>query len=202
MGWILLIFGIPIFLVALSFFSWLIDISEHSFTIILFDRVKECISTNSVREHIYRELDKAAPEYWLRGKEQLTFADAIFLAFREDMITTYFYGKLKTTKKITRLTPEDYFFYCFLLFLHQHNTDIYFCNKKMYELISQTNYGGYGAYDATYSLTDYGLAYQKVYYVTALYCENNKYIKELLNHNVSGGIKKCIDKQEIEISAM
>lgn len=183
---------------------------KNELSMALYERVQWCATKNnnyrcfSLKENIYNELEKIESQYRLSESDPLCFVDELLLKYRENLIDSYFSDRLSKSKQILVLPCKEYFFFTLLCYLKKHECETSFCGHDMYDLIHRTNYGQWGGqlYSATYSITDYGLVYQKLYYTVARFCEENEYTKKLINCNLTQTIKKCIDTREIESSRL
>ena len=68
--------------------------------------------------------------------------------------------------------------------------------------LSYKEYGTWGQtnYDETYLLSNFALAYQKLYYVTYLFCMNDPILSATGSFNNPDHIKETIDTKRIKIS--
>ena len=96
--------------------------------------------------------------------------------------------------KLAIMPYNDFFMYYFEKFLSEQNGR-YFNESKMYIEISRERFEN-GSYESKCSITEYGVVYNKLHYMTHLYCERSSKLNKN-NNFYSAGIKEILDKQQI-----
>ena len=155
-----------------------------------------------LKRYIFKTYKNIEPNYQILEQEDISIMEDILKLYQEELIENYFCESLSVDKNLLSVLHEEYFFYTLLCYLDRHNCSTTLCGHTKYSLISMENYGQYGGqlYDAKYSLTKFGMIYQKLFYASCIFCENNERTKRFLNRNISNGVKDCIDKNEMQIS--
>lgn len=139
-------------------------------------------------------------QYLITAETERNAAYEIIGAYQGDMKNKYLKGRYTVNLKYARMTYAEYFMCYFASYLCQNN-QYYFADNKMYNEISRKYYGdNYSeidnpSYDTYCTLTDYGRAYNKLYYMVVLFCEKSVYLNK--NHDYcSKGRKKVLDTNE------
>ena len=144
---------------------------------------------------------KLNEKYHIKTEEEKEMAREILDEFRDEIIFQYFYGKLSFPKneKLSKLkyrpfSNEDLLIINLEDFLSENSGKSYIGNNKMHEksLYKYENGSHFGDYQ--YQLSDFGIVFFKLHYITNLYCQQSKTIFRL---NYIDSIKKNLDTQEI-----
>ena len=145
------------------------------------------------------DIDK---KYLLASASEIEMASKIIENFQEKK--KYLYFNIDATIKNAK-TPYHYFLMYHLSSFLDDKNDICFDGNKMYIEISRERHdiaaSSYCAatsyYTINYSLTEYGMVYNKLRYMAKFYCEQmrNK-INKTNFHHYSEGVKKILDTQE------
>ena len=143
-------------------------------------------------------------EYRISGSNEWDMVKDILTEFQKELTQDYFSNNLKIVKSKYVIPGEQYFMFALTSFLEGHQCDHDFQGNDMYkDRMSYKRYGDWGGpcYDATYSLTDFALVYNKLYYVAYLFCKNSK----IFNSNGKlfqneKHIKDILDSKQIKIS--
>lgn len=147
-------------------------------------------------------------EYRISGDEEWGYAKDILLEYQKDLSQLYITGCIST--KILEgkyaVMGEDYFMFSLQSFLADHLCDSKFLEYSMRdERLEYKEYGSWGRqlYDATYSLTDFSVVYNKMHYISYLFCKNNESINKNGEyfHN-ERFIKERLDTGKIQISQL
>ena len=120
-----------------------------------------------------------------------------------DVARKYFLDQLSLIKSKYAASGEDYFMAAFYNFLTEHQCYHEVVGHAMQkERIAYKDYG-YGCDDATYLLSDFGLLYHKLLYITFCYCKNSRVInhkKQLaFGEQRENGIKAILDTKQLGV---
>ena len=127
-----------------------------------------------------------------KGKE-FDFVCSILDSHKQHIIESLFDGSLKTDKEIYQLNHLEYYMFCLWNFLAKAG------RKQEINDISLCEYSQKDGIYTTYKFTDYGVIYQKLYYITTLFCVTNERTKLLFTdpkHTLKG-IREDLEKGEI-----
>ena len=142
-------------------------------------------------------------EYWIDEKEDFEICHEIIKEYQADIARKYFLDQLSLIKSKYRVSREDYFMVSFYNFLTKRECYDEVVGHAMHkERIAYTDYG-YGNYDATYLLSDFGYVYHKLLYTTFCYCKNSKVINDepqyALGEDRENGIRTVLDTKQLGI---
>lgn len=168
-------------------------------------------STQSIRpgldliDYIYRAQRnlEIQTDYFFTKQIELEFVDLLLKEYQRFLTQKFFNCTLLPPKYKKTISGEQYFMYMLCLMLKQHQCDSYYLGKDMHaKNLSYKEYGSWGAthYDATYSLTDFSVAYHKLYYTVHLFCQNDPILNQNKEFYNSDAIKEIIDTRQISIS--
>ena len=152
-------------------------------------------SNFSLKEYIVKAQNKLnlSQEYRIKGDYRLTafgddvgeeagewvFVESIISEFNKNLIQEYFIGKLSVLYRKHNISKEEHFFYLLQRYLEKHQCDYELAEHKLIgKTIKRKDYGSWGAphYDATYALTDFAVAFNKLFYISYMYCKTNPVI--------------------------
>ena len=129
------------------------------------------------------------------NKTEIKYTEEIFESFKQYISEQYFGGYLSTTQKIRNLHEDGYFMHYLFVFSGEYaKYDNYKLRDKIYNYESKD-----GAY-RTYSLTDYGRTFYKIYLISLLYIENNYYTRKLYKYidpKLKEHLKSHLDNNEV-----
>ena len=129
-------------------------------------------------EIIYLQQEAKIPkEYWILRDTDTEYIKEILEVFKKDITELYFGGCLSNTNKIRNLNNEWYFMYRLSVFSEEYAK---YDNSKLRDKIYKYESSD-GSY-STYSLTDYGITFYKLYLISLLYVENNPYTRKLYQY--------------------
>lgn len=181
-----------LFFLILFFVSYLLYKYYISHT--LFEKIQYCSGFNSGFDidtiaYSSRDYDK---QYKLKN-EDIDAAIEILHEFQEYMTSLYFKKDLSIKRIFLNIPDKTYCMFYFFYYLSDHHCDWKFNNKKIYEIYSENDYV------PEYSLTQFGIVYYKLYYITCFFCEKDPYLsKHNLFHFNFDVIKQCIDKGSVK----
>lgn len=136
------------------------------------------------------------PKYLLSSSSEMEIARSIIEKFQEQ--SKYLYFNIDATKK-NATTPYYYFFMHYLNSFLDNKNDVSFDGNKMYvEKLRERRDDAGSYFSIKYSLTEYGIVYNKLHYMARFYCEGikNKNNKTNIRHYSSDLIKKILDTHE------
>lgn len=156
-------------------------------------------TTSLLDEIIYKQQDLKIPKEFrlaLRDNEiEIKHTKEILEDFKKYISEQYFGGFLSNTIKIRNLHADWYFMYSLYEFSEEHaKYDNCKLRDKIYKYESTD-----GSYH-TYSLTDYGRTFYKLYLISLLYVENNCYTRKLYEYidtKLKEHIKSHLDSNEV-----
>lgn len=144
--------------------------------------------------------DDIDAKYRITEEIERQYMDEIIEEFQKHMARSYFEGHLKLMQSKYEVSGEHYFMMAMCKFLDSHQCDPeFFGNDMRQELLEHKTYGGGGS-DATYSLSDFGILYHKMYYITYMFCKKSKIANpkgDCFQNEKS--IKDIIDTKTIQI---
>lgn len=116
-------------------------------------------------------------ECQIAGDEEWETVEKIIKGFQIETVQDYFCDLivLPTVKNSTHLN-KVYFMYLLLRYIEKHEMDQLFLGNYMFaRTIDRKDYGRWGAqlYDATYELSDFAIALQKLHYICYMYCKRS-----------------------------
>ena len=158
----------------------------------------------SLIDYIYRaENNLQIPKCYCLSSETEIAIVVLILKEYQRFITQKYFNNYLTPPKFKKISGEQYFMYKLCLMLDDHECDSHYLGHDMYaKRISYTEYGTWGQvnYDATYSLSNFGLVYHKLHYITYMFCMNDAVLNESGDFSGAEFIKKIIDSKQISIS--
>ena len=130
---------------------------------------------NSINE-IQNELNILS-EYRLSTNNDWDTVKKILKEFQRIIILSYFSDTLPTPKikSNSEIENDTCFFYLLQRYLAEHRYESSFLGYKMQEVIKKTDKPDTitDLSESEYELTDFSLIFNKLYYITYLYCKNN-----------------------------
>lgn len=126
------------------------------------------------------------------NEKEKDFVCKILNIHKQNKIESFFYNSLTKDKALYQLNYLEYYMFGLQGFLKE-NVHNEFNNILLYKFFRKD-----GSY-TTHKLTDYGVIYQKLYYITTLFCVNNENIKPLFTNSTHtlNGIKENLESGEI-----
>jgi len=148
--------------------------------------------------------DAIDKKYRITEEFEKQYVREIIEEYQKDIMRSYFKGHLKLIKSKYVVNGEDYFLITMRDFLESHQCDEKFlCHDMHEEIVEYKRYGDWGGpcYDATYALTDFAIVFNKLYYITYLYCKHSKIANPRGNRfSNEMFIKEILDTKQIQIS--
>ena len=197
--WVLLIILTPIIVYAkkciLNY-----DLFKKVGWIITPDRIRNLPSRgNLLDEIIYKQQDLGIQkEYRLDlrdNKTEIEHTKEILEVFKQYISEKYFGGYLSNSLKIRNLQADWYFVYSLFKFSGEYSK---YDNYKLRDKIYKYEFSD-GSYN-TYSLTDYGRTFYKIYLFSLLYVESNPYTRKLYEYidpKLKEGLKSYLDSNKV-----
>ena len=138
------------------------------------------------------------------GTADMEYAKLIIELYRKELNKKFLNNTLRLDRYITKMTDTEYFFLTFHSFLRKHDCDTSLSGKDLLNLKQKESLGMWGAqrYRAEYTLTEFGVVFYKLYYVTLLYCETNPSINNENKFRGSDNVKRTLNTQEIIIERL
>ena len=148
--------------------------------------------------------DSIDKKYRITEEADKKYVIEIIEEYQKDIMRSYFKGHMKLIKSKYAVSGKDYFLIALCGFLKDHQCDDKFLGHDMRkERLEYKHYGDWGGpcYDATYSLTDFAVVFNKLYYITYMYCKNSKITNP--NGNCFSNekfIQEILDTKQIQVS--
>ena len=146
-------------------------------------------------------------EYRINEKEDFEICHEIIKEYQVDAARKYFLSELALIKSKYAVSGEDYFMAAFYEFLTKRQCYNEVIGHAMHkERLEQKHYGDWGGacYDATYLLSDFGLIYHKLLYITFRYLKASRIFNpENLpdwQKQRETGLKKVLETKQLEVS--
>lgn len=184
-----------------SLISYLFD---HVSWCVVESNYNVCVSSRHLLHHIGHigwnsaETSGLDKKFCTGSDDEMAALD-ILDAYRAYLSETYFRGNLKI--ECAKLSRDEYFMLTLCNYLEKHEYSITFNENTMYrklERTSQETAWGTTLFTTTYELTPYGIAFNKLLYITSTYCENNKHInKKQAMFRRSNDIRDRLDSNRI-----
>lgn len=162
----------------------------------LFEKVKWCVSSDSLlrmRDQIlYVQDGLCLDEKYRVSSDEWDAINDILQSYQKDLIQKYFNGFLLNGKFVV----DVWFVTTLRDFLGKHQLETTFSGNEMHTTKNYESHGTLGV--AIYVLTDYAVAYNKLYYISCLYyLKLNKVVGE---DAIAKEIREAIDNREIKVS--
>lgn len=147
-------------------------------------------------------------QYCLQGGQEELLAKKILLAFQNFIESAYFKKELLPIRSKYVVYGEQFFARMLWVYLQKHSCDGKISGCDMHEKqLSQHRYGESisSGFDATYSLTQFGIVYHKLYYISFRFLGNSPIFNKngtLFQEPDSAFIKDAIDSAKISIRYM
>lgn len=171
-----------------------------------------CVSNNStiyrcsldLWHYVYNAQNDITEEYRISSDEEWETVKEILRGFCQELTQDYFYGRLNLPKTKYTLWEHEYFMLSLVPYLDAHQCDSVFLGHEMHEKrLSYKAYGQWGGqlYDAEYSLTDFAITMNKLYYIAYMYCKKNSTINPTGDlYRSAAGLEKIISGKTMKIS--
>ena len=152
-----------------------------------------------VRELLFTVLKAQRNEYidekYRIDEEEKQYVIEIIEDYQRDIMRSYFKGHLTMIKSKYVISGEDYFMLMLYSFLSDHQCDYDFLGHGMHkERIHSESYG------STYALTDFAVAFHKVYYIAYMYCRRKDTLRKFVPGWNENNIKEILDTNQIQLS--
>lgn len=152
------------------------------------------------------QIELSIPQKYCIVEADIKYVKEILEEYRKDLVHCYFSGKPISVRSKYYISGADYFVFTLHNFLEKHECDYEFIGHDMHdETLEYRRFGYWGGpcCDATYALTDFGIVYHKMYYITYLYCKNSKITNPTgLSFQSEKFIKEILDTRQIKVSRL
>lgn len=178
-------------------FAWIISENSADFRCNL--HLHNYIANAQNKCNLLQEHRVTSDEEWNTVKE-------ILIEFQKDATIKYFTDNYHIPKSRYVINGEVYFIYLLNSYLESHQCEDKVAGHKMHsKTLNYKDYGSWGAplFDATYELSDFGIIYHKLYYISYMFCKNNPVLNakgELWT--VEESIEEIIKSKQISISRL
>lgn len=143
-------------------------------------------------------------QYSIDADRDGLFVNAILGSYRQYIEQAYFSGELKPIRSPYVISGKDYFMCTLNEYLYQHQCKTEISGHQMHEkTISYQSYGSWGAplFDATYALSDFGVVFFKLYYISYLHTKGCKAFNPKGNlYGEVNAIEDTINSKQISVS--
>ena len=120
--------------------------------------------------------------------------------YQDHITKLYFRDKLSLFKSKYVVSETDYFMAMLHDFLSEHSAQSEFLGHEMYsERIEFKSYEGDG-YRAKYAMSDFGIVFYKLYYITHMYCKESPVFQNRVAGWAAKNIQEILDTKQIDIS--
>lgn len=150
------------------------------------------------------QLEFVPEEYRISGESEWRYARQILHDYISNLTEAYFHDSLCVPKSRYVISGNDFFMDKLYSYLMDHQCDYKLCGIDMHkETLSFENHGVWGGmlFDATYALSDFGMVYHKLYYISCLYCKASPVLNPRGEpYRTADQIKAILDAKQIELS--
>lgn len=116
----------------------------------------------------------------LINSSDISYAEDILSSYQRDISRLYWKDDLTSSFRFITMQDTDYFFFSLFCYLQKHKSDYFIGDNKMQTYLSKEDNG-----ICIHQLTDYGVVFYKIMYISKFYCLNNKRLKNLfINHDL------------------
>jgi hypothetical protein len=160
--------------------------------------VEYIIIAQNDKSKFHRNKCESSPipkEYWVGRNDE--YINEIICLYQKELSQQYFNGILLPNSLISKLTNEEYFMLTLYYFLSKHENDRELCGKEMRVFKSRID-SKYGGYTDTYSLTDFGVAFFKLLYISTAVCVEKEQIIKINPYFNLEGTKNILDTKELK----
>lgn len=139
-------------------------------------------------------------KYKIVEDEDFKMVREIVEEYQKYITRLYFRDKLRLTKSKYVISKTDYFMASLHDFLSEHSVESEFMGHDMYS--KRKDYKSFegSGYKATYIMSDFGILYYKLYYITHMHCKQSLVYQNNVKDWAEKNIKEVLDKNEIKIS--
>lgn len=143
--------------------------------------------------------DSIPAQYKIVEDEDFKLVREIVEEYQDYITKLYFRDKLNLFKSKYVVSETDYFMTMFHDFLSENSAKSEFLGHDMYsERIDFKSYEGAG-YSAKYAMSDFGILFYKLYYITYMYCKESLVLQNRVAGWAEKNIKDVLDTKEIDI---
>jgi hypothetical protein len=147
-----------------------------------------------------QQIDTIDAKYKIVEDDDFKLVRAIVEEYQKNITRLYFRDTLGLPKTKYVISETDYFMAAFHDFLSEHSAESEFMGRDMYsERKDYKSYEGDG-YRATYVMSEFGILYYKLFYITHMYCKQSVVYQNKVAGWEEKNIKAVLDTNEIEIS--
>lgn len=144
---------------------------------------------------------KLGAEYSIITDSDYDYTKKILDAYRDHMAHIYFSDDIGVPKGMRSILGRDYFMMTLCSFLKKHRCERYFLGECMHsKTLSCTGYD-HGGYDAEYALSDFGIVFNKLYYISYISCKNSSVVNQDGTYSYENSIRETIDTAQIALSS-
>ena len=168
----------------------------------LFKLIQWIVTQSSSPEHLYdgttligRIYDKTLevePQYRLDKTEKEIISEILIL-YQDYLKKGYFNQSFALDRKTSKLSEYEYFIYSLLRYLEHYEGDDVFNNHEFYSR-TYIKEDCAALYKTVYTITDFGIAYNKLLYLLYFLCEKNTRTEKVLYSHRAYLFKDFLDK--------
>ena len=202
----------PFILVLLFIIGYCVYLLYKSY---LKNELKNKISKINSSEHFkpidqifkMQSLFEIEEKHKLSSPEEIENIKKILICFTNELNSDFWEDRLYLNYNLSHLDYKEYFtlqLYYFLLENHLNKKDLFFhkCRIDMY-YVETVWYNENGCVDYIYNLTDFAVAYHKLFLLCTLFCENNNRILKILpflsNKTKSKSIIETLERGKMDV---
>lgn len=144
---------------------------------------------------------KHGAKYSIITDSDYDYTKKILDAYRDHMAHIYFSDDIGVPKGMRSILDSDYFMMTLCSFLKKHRCERYFLGERMHSKTLSCKEYGCGGYDREYALSDFGIVFNKLYYISYISCKNSQVVNRDGTYSYENSIKETIDTAQIALSA-
>lgn len=163
---------------------------------------KDGSSHTLVRDHLFEYIEREQRNLCVENNYRIDFSNEkeldmvyeILETHKQNVIHSFVCNSLKKSKEIYKLNNIEHYMFILMKYLHKNKYNDKFNNNIMHEFLQEDDIY------RTHKLTDFGVIYHKLYYISTLFCMNNEKTKVLVTDSqfMLDGIKGNIENGEIK----
>ena len=153
--------------------------------------------SSDILAYIQKECVGIESEYLITNEFERKTAFEIISIFQEESKEKFIKGYYTVNREYAKMKFSEYFMLYFEQFLAEHSKDC-FNGNPLYIEKSRERYDC-GSYDSKCVITDYGMVYRKLHFMSVWFCEKSTYLNRY-NDYYSNRLKEELDTKEITFS--
>lgn len=171
------------------------DSKVHRCCLSLVDYIIIAQDYDSISHKPTYDIPPIPKEYWVGRNDE--YVNEILCLYQEELSKKYFNGMIQPSSSVAKLKRQEYFMLTLCYFLSNHENDRELCGKEMRTFKSRID-SKHGGYTDTYSLTDFGVAFFKLLYISTAVCVEKEQIIKICPYFNLEGAKTILDTKELK----